>query len=66
MRQLVATEDVCTSAAGISYSDIIPIPDQDLRYAQYQVIRSNGARWHSSRPGFSGHDQSLYHRSLLI
>jgi hypothetical protein len=50
--QLVATEGVCTSAAGISCSDITPIPDQDPRYAQYQVIRRSGAWWRSSRPGF--------------
>jgi hypothetical protein len=53
MQQLVATEGACTaSAAGMSFSDITPIPDQDPRYAQYKVIRRNGAWWRSSRPGF--------------
>ncbi|HEY6282220.1 MAG TPA: hypothetical protein VIW72_10605 [Burkholderiales bacterium] len=52
MQQLVATEGASTSAAGISFSDIAPIPDQDPRYAQYKVIRFNGAWWRSSRPGF--------------
>ncbi len=53
MQQLVATEGASTSSApGISFSDITPIPDQDPRYAQYKVIRRNGAWWRSSRPGF--------------
>ena len=44
MQQLVATEGACTaSAAGMSFSDITPIPDQDPRYAQYKVIRRNGS-----------------------
>ena len=43
MQQLIATESVSTaSAAGMSFPDITPIPDQDPRYAQYKVIRRNG------------------------
>ncbi|HYA20318.1 MAG TPA: ribonucleoside-diphosphate reductase subunit alpha [Burkholderiales bacterium] len=32
-----------TAGAGISFSDIAPIPDQDPRFAQYKVIRRNGS-----------------------
>jgi hypothetical protein len=40
MQQFVATEGASTSSApGIGFSDIAPIPDQDPRYAQYKVIQ---------------------------
>ncbi|HXZ96745.1 MAG TPA: ribonucleoside-diphosphate reductase subunit alpha [Burkholderiales bacterium] len=41
--RIVTAGGSATSGAGIGFSDIAPIPDQDPRFAQYRVIRRNGS-----------------------